>query len=69
MMYARLRYDPMCVQELQEDLEKQESSVRRFGAVTHQLLKESHPSLSDSLNNSLQDVNARSPSPADIRFI
>ncbi|XP_010772255.1 nesprin-1-like, partial [Notothenia coriiceps] len=47
------------LQELQEDLEKQESSVRRFGAVTHQLLKESHPSLSDSLNNSLQDVNAR----------
>ena len=30
--------------------------------MTHQLLKECHPSVSDSLNNSLKDVNARSVS-------
>uniref|UniRef100_A0A1A8H4I9 Spectrin repeat containing, nuclear envelope 1b n=1 Tax=Nothobranchius korthausae TaxID=1143690 RepID=A0A1A8H4I9_9TELE len=47
------------LQDLQEELEKQESSLRKFGAITHQLLKECHPSVSDSLNNSLKDVNAR----------
>uniref|UniRef100_UPI003AAF302D nesprin-1-like n=1 Tax=Centroberyx gerrardi TaxID=166262 RepID=UPI003AAF302D len=47
------------LQNLQEELEKQESSLRKFGAVTHQLLKECHPSVSDSLNNALKDVNAR----------
>lgn len=48
----------MC-QNLQEQLEKQESSLRKFGAVTHQLLEECHPSVSDSLNNTLKDINAR----------
>lgn len=47
------------MKDLLEELEKQESSLRKFGAVTHQLLKECHPSVSDSLNNSLKDVNAR----------
>lgn len=47
------------VKDLQEELEKQESSLRKFGAVTHQLLRECHPSVSDSLNNALKDVNAR----------
>uniref|UniRef100_UPI0037E92F69 nesprin-1 isoform X2 n=1 Tax=Semicossyphus pulcher TaxID=241346 RepID=UPI0037E92F69 len=47
------------LQDLQEELEKQESSLRKFGAVTHQLLRECHPSVSDSLNNALKDVNAR----------
>lgn len=47
------------VKDLQEELEKQESSLRRFGAVTHQLLRECHPSVSDSLNNALKDINAR----------
>lgn len=46
-------------QNLQKELEKQESSLRKFGAITHQLLKECHPSVSDSLNNTLKDVNAR----------
>uniref|UniRef100_A0A4W5RRV1 Spectrin repeat containing, nuclear envelope 1b n=1 Tax=Hucho hucho TaxID=62062 RepID=A0A4W5RRV1_9TELE len=46
-------------QSLQEELEKQEGSLRKFGSVTHQLLKECHPSVSDSLNNTLKDVNAR----------
>nr|XP_057913481.1 nesprin-1 isoform X6 [Doryrhamphus excisus] len=44
---------------LQEELEKQESSLRRFAAVTHQLLKECHPSVSESLNHALKDTNAR----------
>lgn len=47
------------LKNLQEELEKQESSLRRFGAVTHQLLRECHPSVSDSLNNALKDINAR----------
>jgi len=47
------------VKDLQEELEKQESSLRKFGAVTHQLLRECHPSVSDSLNNALKDINAR----------
>ncbi|KAG7263983.1 hypothetical protein CRUP_026784 [Coryphaenoides rupestris] len=46
------------LQNLQEELEKQESSVRRFGAVTHQLLRECHPSVSASLNHTLRDANA-----------
>ncbi|TSO25166.1 Nesprin-1 [Bagarius yarrelli] len=47
------------LQNLQEELKKQESSLRKFGAITHQLLKECHHSVSDSLNNTLKDVNAR----------
>ncbi|XP_045574102.1 nesprin-1 isoform X3 [Salmo salar] len=47
------------LQNLQKELEKQESSLRKFGSVTHQLLKECHPSVSDCLNNTLKDVNAR----------
>lgn len=49
----------LLMQNLQGELEKQESSLRKFGAVTHQLLKECHPSVSDSLNHTLKDVNAR----------
>lgn len=52
-------YSCLSVKDLQEELEKQESSLRRFGAVTHQLLRDCHPSVSDSLNNTLKDVNAR----------
>ncbi|XP_076833611.1 nesprin-1-like isoform X2 [Brachyhypopomus gauderio] len=47
------------LQTLREELEKQENSLRRFGAITHQLLEECHPSVSDSLNNALKDVNGR----------
>ncbi|XP_061097143.1 nesprin-1-like isoform X2 [Conger conger] len=47
------------LQNLQEELEKQESSLRRFGSVTHQLLKECHPSVADTLNTTLKDVNMR----------
>ena len=34
--------------------------MRRFGAATHQLLRECHPSVSESLNLALKDVNSRS---------
>ncbi|MGH0176243.1 UNVERIFIED_CONTAM: hypothetical protein FKN15_004424 [Acipenser sinensis] len=47
------------LQNLQDELEKQESRLRKFGAVTHQLLLECHPSVSDTLNNTLKDVNLR----------
>uniref|UniRef100_A0AAV2JAL2 Calponin-homology (CH) domain-containing protein n=1 Tax=Knipowitschia caucasica TaxID=637954 RepID=A0AAV2JAL2_KNICA len=47
------------LQDLQEELEKQEGSLRKFGAITHQLLKECHPSVSDSLHSALKDINAR----------
>lgn len=46
-------------QSLQEEMEKQESSLRKFGSVTHQLLAESHPSVAETLNSALQDVNIR----------
>ncbi|XP_059374492.1 nesprin-1-like isoform X2 [Carassius carassius] len=54
---SRLQVESL--QNLQEDLEKQESSLRKFGSVTHQLLEECHPSVSDTLNNTLKDINAR----------
>lgn len=52
----------LCVrvlQNLQEEMDKQESSLRKFGSVTHQLLTECHPSVADTLNRALQDVNIR----------
>ncbi|KTF86539.1 hypothetical protein cypCar_00031778, partial [Cyprinus carpio] len=54
---SRLQVESL--QNLQEELEKQESSPRKFGSVTHQLLEECHPSVSDTLNNTLKDINAR----------
>ncbi|XP_029114386.1 nesprin-1 isoform X5 [Scleropages formosus] len=47
------------LQNLQEELEKQENSLRKFGSMTHQLLKECHPSVANTLNNALKDVNTR----------
>lgn len=44
---------------LQEEMDKQESSLRKFGSVTHQLLTECHPSITESLNRALRDVNIR----------
>ncbi|XP_056332551.1 nesprin-1-like isoform X4 [Danio aesculapii] len=54
---SRLQVESL--QNLQEELEKQESSMRKFGSVTLQLLEECHPSVSDTLNNTLKDINAR----------
>ncbi|XP_028808913.1 nesprin-1 isoform X6 [Denticeps clupeoides] len=47
------------LEALQEELDKQESSLRKFGSITHQLLKECHPSVAESLNNALCDVSLR----------
>lgn len=41
-------------------MDKQESSLRKFGSVTHQLLTECHPSIAETLNRALRDVNVRS---------
>ena len=40
-------------------MDKQESSLGKFGSVTHQLLTECHPSVADTLNRALRDVNIR----------
>lgn len=51
----------MCfsLKNLQEEMDKQESSLRKFGSVTHQLLSECHPSITENLNRALRDVNIR----------
>lgn len=46
-------------QSLQDELEKQESSLQKLGSITQQLLRDCHPSVSDSLNTALGDVNLR----------
>lgn len=46
-------------QSLHDELEKQESSLRKLGSITQQLLKDCHPSVNDSLNTALGDVNLR----------
>ncbi|KAG7239212.1 hypothetical protein INR49_029965 [Caranx melampygus] len=47
------------LENLQEEMDKQESSLRKFGSVTHQLLTECHPSVAETLNRALRDVNIR----------
>ncbi|KAB0401732.1 hypothetical protein E2I00_018438 [Balaenoptera physalus] len=47
------------LQNLQDDLEKQEKSLQKFGSVTNQLLKESHPPVTETLTNTLKEVNMR----------
>uniref|UniRef100_A0A8B9L0L9 Spectrin repeat containing, nuclear envelope 1a n=1 Tax=Astyanax mexicanus TaxID=7994 RepID=A0A8B9L0L9_ASTMX len=47
------------LENLQEELDRQESSLKKFGSLTEQLLKDSHPSVADSLNTALSDVNHR----------
>lgn len=46
-------------QNLQDDLEKQEKNLQRFGSVTNQLLKECHPPVTETLTNTLKDVTMR----------
>lgn len=49
-----------CVfKNLQYEMDKQESSLKKFVSVTHQLLTECHPSVADTLNTALQEVNIR----------
>lgn len=40
-------------------MDKQESSLRKFGSVTYQLLTECHPSVAETLNRALREVNIR----------
>lgn len=40
-------------------MDKQESSLRKFGSVTHRLLSACHPSITENLNRALRDVNIR----------
>ncbi|KAK0149352.1 Nesprin-1 [Merluccius polli] len=47
------------LESLQEEMDKQESILRKFGSVTHQLLTECHPSVAEMLNRALRDVNIR----------
>ncbi|XP_044527655.1 nesprin-1 isoform X1 [Gracilinanus agilis] len=47
------------LQSLQDELEKQESSLQKFGSVTNQLLKECHPPVTETLTNTLKEVNMR----------
>nr|XP_020142857.1 nesprin-1 isoform X3 [Microcebus murinus] len=47
------------LQSLQDDLEKQEKSLEKFGSVTDQLLKECHPPVTETLTNTLKEVNMR----------
>lgn len=46
-------------QNLQDDLEKQEKSLQKFGSVTNQLLKECHPPVTETLTNTLKEVTMR----------
>uniref|UniRef100_A0A8C8SFJ9 Spectrin repeat containing nuclear envelope protein 1 n=1 Tax=Pelusios castaneus TaxID=367368 RepID=A0A8C8SFJ9_9SAUR len=47
------------LQSLQDELEKQESSLQKFGSVTNQLLKECHSPVTETLSNTLKEVNLR----------
>ncbi|XP_075410476.1 nesprin-1-like isoform X2 [Tenrec ecaudatus] len=47
------------LQSLQDDLEKQETSLQKFDSVTNQLLKECHPPVTETLSNTLKEVNMR----------
>ncbi|MCJ8743979.1 hypothetical protein PDJAM_G00100910, partial [Pangasius djambal] len=47
------------LESLQEELEKQESSVKKFGSLTEQLLRDCHCTVADSLNSTLTEINHR----------
>ncbi|XP_077443053.1 nesprin-1 isoform X2 [Stigmatopora argus] len=47
------------LENLQEEMDKQESSLLKFASVTQQLLTECHPCVADTLNRALRDVNMR----------
>ncbi|XP_010123998.1 PREDICTED: LOW QUALITY PROTEIN: nesprin-1-like, partial [Chlamydotis macqueenii] len=47
------------LQSLQDELEKQESSLQEFGSVTNQLLKECHPPVTETLTSALKEMNMR----------
>ncbi|XP_062428373.1 nesprin-1 isoform X2 [Rhea pennata] len=47
------------LQSLQDELEKQENNLQKFGSVTNQLLKECHPPVTETLTNTLKEINMR----------
>ncbi|KAL0623444.1 Nesprin-1 [Plecturocebus cupreus] len=47
------------LQNLQDDLEKQEMSLQKFSSITNQLLKECQPPVTETLTNTLKEVNMR----------
>ncbi|KAM4679141.1 nesprin-1 isoform 4-T5 [Amazona ochrocephala] len=47
------------LQSLQDELEKQESSLQKFGSVTNQLLKDCQSPVTETLTNTLKEVNMR----------
>ncbi|XP_021076993.1 nesprin-1 isoform X10 [Mus pahari] len=47
------------LQNLHDELEKQEGGLQKFGSVTNQLLKECHPPVAETLSSTLQEVNMR----------
>ncbi|XP_061127011.1 nesprin-1-like isoform X2 [Syngnathus typhle] len=47
------------LENLQEEMDKQESSLLKFGSVTQQLLTECHPCVAETLNRAMRDVNRR----------
>ncbi|KAH0622389.1 hypothetical protein JD844_024653 [Phrynosoma platyrhinos] len=46
-------------QNLQDELEKQDHLLQKFGSMTNQLLKECHPPVTETLNNTLKEMNLR----------
>ncbi|KPP77537.1 nesprin-1-like, partial [Scleropages formosus] len=46
-------------QNLQEELEKQENSLRKFSSITQQLLKECQTPIADELNYTLNNISLR----------
>lgn len=47
------------LQSLQDELEKQENNLQKFGSVTNALLKECHPPVTETLTSTLKEVNMR----------
>ncbi|XP_078239370.1 nesprin-1 isoform X9 [Pogona vitticeps] len=47
------------LQNLQDELEKQDHSLQKFGSVTNQLLKVCHPPVMEGLNSTLKEMNLR----------
>ncbi|XP_070812770.1 nesprin-1-like, partial [Pituophis catenifer annectens] len=47
------------LQNLLDELQKQDHRLQKFGSVTNALLKECHPPVTEALNNTLKEMNLR----------
>ncbi|KAM6459267.1 nesprin-1-like [Liasis olivaceus] len=47
------------LQNLLDELQKQDHHLQKFGSVTNTLLKECHPPVTEALNNTLKEMNLR----------